>query len=236
MNSYFQFKQFTIHHDRCAMKVGTDGVLIGAWAPSIPEADILDIGCGSGLITLMMAQRYPISHVTAVEIDSEATIQARENISNTPFAQRIEVINADFNKFHFPEGKKYQTIVSNPPYFEETLGTLASSPTRINARHTESLSFEDLITNSASLLADNGQFSVIIPYTSASTFISICAIHGLYLSHRCDVRNSSTKQFKRTLLTFTTTITNTIQDVLTLRTSENKYTTEYQQLTKEFYL
>ena len=236
MNNCFQFKQFTVFHDRCAMKVGTDGVLIGAWAQSFPQADTLDIGCGSGLISLMIAQRYPHNHITAIEIDEDTTAQARENVQRSPFADQIEVINADFASFVTPSDKKFQTIISNPPYFEEVLGSSVSTATRIKARHTESLSFETLVCRSATLLDDNGVFSVIIPYTAATNFISLCAVNGLYLSRRCDVRNSSSKPYKRSLLTFTKTITDTQRETLTLRTQSNTYTPEYQQLTCQFYL
>ncbi len=241
-NRYFQFKQFTVWHDKCGMKVGTDGVLIGAWAKSAVPKRILDVGCGTGLISLMMAQRYPGARVTAIDIDDNAILQARENIGSSPFKDRIEVVQMDFSilnselpnlGFRIPDFG-FNLIVSNPPFFESTEQKPEGS--RNIARHTDSLTFDALIKNSGKLLTDDGQFSVIIPYSSAQDFISTAAMNDLFLCQRCDVRNSETKPFKRSMLAFSRHISQTEITSLTLRTKENTYTDEYQALTNEFYL
>lgn len=227
----FRFKQFTIHDDRCAMKVGTDGVLLGAWA-GIPEGTagdagvgddrpelsqgavrprplhtavlpsppirILDVGAGSGLVSLMMAQRFPQARITALELDAEAAKQARENAEASPFAERVEVEQGDFTHY---ESAPYDAIVSNPPFFEEDL--LPPSASRASARHTAAgLTFAALVERSSALLRDGGWLSVIIPKTSQDAFHAHCARHDLTLIHATDVRTVERKAPKRVLLTF----------------------------------
>lgn len=231
---YFQFRQFTVWHDKCGMKVGTDGVLIGAWTDCAGRKRILDVGCGTGLISLMMAQRCPQAEIKAIDIDDNAVLQARENVGASVFREQIEVEKADFTTFH---DEPFDLIVSNPPFFEKMKAfTHEIKNERLIARHTDTLPFEALIRKSHTLLADDGVFSVIIPYSSAQDVISIAAMNGLYLRQRCDVRNSETKPFKRSMLAFGKTITATSKSTLTLRTAENEYTDEYRELTKEFYM
>jgi len=159
-NDYFQFRQFIVHQQRCAMKVGTDGTLLGAWAwaPS-GRCRILDIGTGTGLIALMMAQRFPESSVLGIDIDPEAVAQATENVQLSPFSERINILQKDLMKFVDTDG--FDAIVSNPPYFVDSLE--CPDDQRTMARHTVSLTYEGLIRQAYRLLKDDGCLSLVIP-------------------------------------------------------------------------
>lgn len=231
----FRFKQFAINDDRCAMKVGTDGVLLGAWADvahakrvldgahaervlDVPCAHrVLDVGAGCGLISLMLAQRFPQIRVTALELDPEAAKQAQENAANSPFAPQVEVVQGDFAEFatqvvqrdfirfvpqvEGAETGTFDAIVSNPPFFEEDL--LPPDGARANARHTAAgLNFENLVAGSARLLADGGTLSVIIPKDAQMRFHAICNRHGFTLVRATDVRTVLRKAPKRVMLRF----------------------------------
>lgn len=157
--AYFKFKQFTVWHDRCGMKVGTDGVLLGAWAPAEETRQILDIGTGSGVIALQMAQRAPKAHITAVEIDYDAAQQAASNVAASPWQDRIEVVCEDFTSF--TTSKSFDLIVSNPPYFVNALQN--PDAMRSLARHNDSLPYHILFQRASELLAPSGKFCVIVP-------------------------------------------------------------------------
>ncbi len=247
-NSYFQFKQFIIHHDRCAMKVGTDGVLLGAWAPLgtlSSQARLLDIGTGSGLITLMLAQRYPTAHITGIDIDSEAISQARDNISTSLFADRCDVLCSSLQDFTRQclqrEGDAgiFDGIVCNPPFFEERL--LPPDVARRDARHTVNLSFEELVCASARLLRPGARFGVIIPTNVFERFRQLCFVQGLFLVAQCTVVTAPGKMSKRILACFQkgTGCADDILDVdvrtLTL-TEDGHRSADYAALTREFYL
>ena len=158
-NPFFTFKQFTIRHDRCAMKVGTDGVLLGAWTSVDHSHRLLDIGTGTGLIALMLAQRCPQAFITAIDIDAEAVEQARENALSSPWKDRVEVLLQDICTF--PANQQFDTIVSNPPYFIDSLK--CPDDQRNTARHTDTLDAERLLASVARLLTDDGRFSIILP-------------------------------------------------------------------------
>lgn len=192
----FTFRKFTIVQDRCAMKVGTDGVLLGAWANG--GRDILDIGTGTGVVALMMAQRNNGANVTAVEIDREAAIQARENVAASPFAENIKVVETEIQSFGH-EGK-FDAIVSNPPFFTDSLKNPDSQ--RSTARHTDSLSYRDLFSAVSRLLDDNGEFSAIIPSDCLTAFTAEAYLSGLAMSRRCAIRTTPRKQAKRYLVAF----------------------------------
>ncbi|MCF0236559.1 MAG: methyltransferase, partial [Bacteroidaceae bacterium] len=198
----FRFKRFTIHDDRCAMKVGTDGVLLGCWAalPIQGQGLALDVGAGSGLIALILAQRYPTLQITALEIDPSAADQAAENVVASPFAAQVEVVCGDF--LHHPlTPQSVAAIMSNPPYFEEDL--LAPNPQRAQARHaTAGLTFEALIARSAELLQQGGSLQVVLPTTAQSRFHTICNQHGLNLVRETKVQTTPQKAPKRVLLHF----------------------------------
>lgn len=207
-NSYFSFKQFTVHQERCAMKVGTDGTLLGAWARG--GAHILDIGTGTGLIALMMAQRFSEASVDAIDIDSDACLQARENVAASPFTDRIKVHHCrlqDFMPVIPPETLEdinssfhYDAIVANPPYFEQSLK--APDAQRSMARHTDSLSYRDLMNGIGHLLDSDGEFSVVIPFDCRSSLEMEAVMVGLYPSRACAVKTTPRKPARRYLLAF----------------------------------
>ena len=236
---FFRFRQFTVWHDRCGLKVGTDGVLIGAWA-DLPAgcSSALDIGAGTGLISLMMAQRCPEITITAVEIDREAAEQCMENVRQSPFDGRISTVNADFSVYSSEDAVKgrFDVIVSNPPFFILDHGIGSRDAATNKAKHTDMLSFSQLLDGVALLLTEQGRFSVIIPYEAALSFIAAAAERGLFLSRRCDVRDSSSRPYKRVMLTFRRETADTEYSYLTLHNQDRTRTTEYYGLTREFYL
>ena len=231
-NPFFAFKQFTIHHDRCAMKVGTDGVLLGAWVNLSNSHRILDIGTGTGLIALMMAQRCNESNITAIDIDTEAVSQANENIQASPWKDRVIAIQQDIRSFH--PNKSFDTIVSNPPYF---INSLKSSDTQRNtARHTDTLSAEDLIRKTADLLTEDGYFSIILPTEQIEELIQISERVGLYPSRRTHVITRPGLMPKRTLMEFCKRETPFPTNQLVIELDRHVYSEEYIALTRDFYL
>ena len=181
---YFQFKQFTVWHDKCAMKVGTDGVLLGAWTSVESAHRILDIGTGTGLVALMLAQRsLPDANIVALEIDEAAVGQARENVIRSPWKERVEVVQADFRKYRSSD--KFDVIVSNPPYFVDSLE--CPDRQRTAARHNNSLSYEDLLEGVSGLLTENGFFTVVIPADVAERVKKIASIKKLYAVRQLNV-------------------------------------------------
>ena len=228
----FQFKQFTIHQQRSAMKVGTDGVLIGAWA-SVRANDrtILDIGTGTGLIALMLAQRNPEAEVVAVDIDSESAAQARDNVAASPWSDRVTVEECAVQDF--VSDLKFDLIVSNPPYFVDSQKCPDGS--RNTARHTDTLSFSELMKAAERLLAPDGRFAVIVPAESA---MSVIAAGNMHLVRRCDVRTKPSAQPKRVMLEFSPRFEGAaLREELTIGDGTNGgYSPEYVALTRDFYL
>ena len=236
-NNYFQFKQFIIYHDKCAMKVGTDGVLLGAWTSSILEGKILDIGTGSGLIAIMSAQKNLNAIIDAVEIDLDSVIQAKENANNCPWSNRIKIYHDSFQNFS-KRTHKYSLITSNPPYFNNSL--LPDKKSRSKARHTLSLNYEELLQGASILLEQNGIFSVIIPYDSANEFIEKALNFGLYCKRNCLVYPTPQSNPKRVLLDFSPN-KNVVsffknEKIIIEEFGRHKYSEKYISLTKNFYL
>lgn len=233
----FTFKQFHIDDTHCAMKVGTDGVLLGAWVDVTKAHHVLDIGCGSGLITLMMAQRAPQATIEGIEIDGMAAADAKQNVSLSPFAQHIQIIEGD--ALSYTSVSLFDHIVSNPPYHEESL--LPPSSTRAKARHTSGggLTFEALFETVNRLLdkdAPQAMFSVVLPTQAVSRFITQAAIYGLQLSRRTHVVTRPQKPCKRTLLAFSPHDVTPIEDTLVLLNSDGSRSAEYEHLCADFYL
>lgn len=230
-NPFFRFKQFTVWHDRCAMKVGTDGVLLGAWICLDNARNVLDIGTGSGLISLMVAQRCP-AQVTGIDIDADAVGQAYENVSASPWSGRIRICKADVADWE--EGKLYDTIVSNPPFFQEQVHCPDNQ--RNAARHTESLTFERLLDSVVRLMSEDGTFSVILPAEAGERFITLAAERHLYLLRRTYVHSKPSVPPKRVLMTFVRTIQACATTHLVLEEEPRKYSSEYLSLVRDFYL
>jgi len=193
----FTFKQFVVRQDRCAMKVGTDGTLLGAWAEmERNDGKVLDIGTGTGLIALMMAQRYPEAKVTGIDIDEMAVSQTVENVQGSPFADRIEVLQADVNSFESTE--LFDSIVCNPPFFNNAL--ICPDNQRTQARHTLSLSYQQLMAAAWRLLRDEGVFSLIIPNDFFQQLESEAHLAGFFLTRVFGVRTIEGKPIKRYLI------------------------------------
>lgn len=231
-NSYFQFKQFTVWHDKCAMKVGTDGVLLGAWAEAADARKILDVGTGTGLIALMLAQRNPQADITAIEIDEAAAAQAEANVSRSPWAGRINIICNDFRRYQSED--KYNLIVSNPPYFIDAL--TCPDKQRNRARHTCELNYEVLFSRSSQLLHEQGRVCVIIPAEVEKQVADTAWKYNLHPSRRLQVFTKPGKPCRRVLLSFSLQEGECVNESLCIEIAHHQHTAEYIALTREFYL
>ncbi|MCK9310878.1 MAG: methyltransferase [Bacteroidales bacterium] len=229
-NPSFRFKQFEVFHDRCAMKVGTDGVLLGVWTEPGKAERMLDVGTGSGLIALMLAQRSN-AQVDGVEIDAEAAGQAAENVAAGPWPDRVHIFVSDFGDY---SNGYYDLIVSNPPFFRRSLKALLKE--RNQARHTDTLSYEMLIRRSAQMLTSHGRFSVIIPADAADDFEDICWQNKLYLLRRCEVVSVEGLTPKRVLLEFSKNRGLIERSSLILQTFAHKPSVAYATMTADFYM
>lgn len=234
-NPFFQFKQFTIRHDKCAMKVGTDGVLLGAWAGIESCNRILDIGTGTGLIAMMLAQRSK-AVIDAIDIDAEACLQAQENAESSPFAERIKIRHSALSDFAQTDTGLYDLIVSNPPYFVDSLK--CPDQKRNTARHTDTLTLEDLLQDSRKLLAPQGRIALILPYDLKKRLADCIRTQNLFLSKETSVIPVPGAEPKRLLaeLTAEPPVFPTFSSQLTIEIARHQYTDEYVSLTKDFYL
>lgn len=233
-NNYFKFKQFTVYQDKSAMKVGTDGVLLGAWANLSDAKNVLDIGTGTGLISLMINQRLSANVIIdAIDIDEDAIVQAKENIEKAG-AGNINCIRQSLQSFAENCNRKYDLVISNPPYFSSSLHS--PDKQRTMARHTDTLPIESLIGLSARLITDTGKFAIIYPYTGKELLISITTGAGLYVSRITDVYPTPQSEPKRILLEFSKTETAVQHNQLIIETKRHVYSDEYIALTRDFYL
>jgi tRNA1Val (adenine37-N6)-methyltransferase len=233
-NSWFQFQQFRVAQDRCAMKISTDAVLLGSLVQSNAPRQILDIGTGTGVIALMLAQRFPEAQLTALELDPEAASQARENCEQSSFSEQLIVLQGRFQDF--PVEQRFDLLVSNPPFFPDHLP--ASDPKRQQALHTDSLSFEELLQKASQLLAPSGSFWVILPPRQMQDFIQYGATHGLFPRSRVGIRDSAAKPIHREVVcfSFSEPITPTLHEELLLKNGYGSYSERYQQLISGFLL
>jgi tRNA1Val (adenine37-N6)-methyltransferase len=231
--THFHFKQFSVRHDRSTMKVGTDGVLLGAWVDIRNCKHILDIGTGSGVIALMLAQRTT-SDVTidAVEVESEDAEQAKENIEHSPWPRRIEVFTSSIQ--NFVTDQLYDLIVSNPPYFNNS----AKPPDekRIQARHTISLPYDVLVKHVMPLLAPNGRLAVILPFTEGLEFETLASMHNLYCIRKTAFRTRREKPIERWLMEFSQRSQEKNEDEILLYNDGQEWSDDYIRLTRDFYL
>lgn len=232
-NPFFQFKQFTVWHDKCAMKVGTDGVLLGAWASVQGAHRILDIGTGTGLVALMLAQRsLPDANIIALEIDEAAARQAEENVACSPWKDRIEVVKQDF--LSYQSSDKFDVIVSNPPYFVDSLN--CPDRQRNMARHNHSLTYEKLLERVADLLVEEGLFTIVIPTDVADRVRTIASVYGLHAVSWLNVMTKPGGVSKRTLITFSFNNQECVIEELLTEVARHQYSEEYKALTREYYL
>ena len=237
MSLGFQFQQFYVRHDKCAMKVGTDGVLLGALATGGKSA--LDIGTGTGLCALMMAQRFPDALITAIDIDDDACQQAAENVAGSPFSGRIKVLHTSLKDFASSHEDCYDSIFSNPPYFEENLN--CPDKVRNAARHTSSLPFSELISCSKRLLTDDGTLTLILPSSALSRIESECAYDNMFIVKKIFIRTTEKKAPKRIILYIRkhpAPIESEAQTLMvkSVQSSIVQRTPWYEELTKNFYL
>jgi len=233
-NNYFQFKQFKIIQEKSAMKVGTDGGLLGAWVNNSEVKTALDVGAGTGLISLMIAQRTS-ARVLGIEIEKNAAEEANENVENSPWKNRVAIKNISFQKFAATSKEKFDLIISNPPFFSNSykneIANLAI------ARHNDLLPFSELIKSSKKLLAGNGRLAIILPVIQAEEFIKLAKPEGLNLSRLTKVKPKATKEPNRFLMEFTKKQTPFKKDYLIIyNKTSTDYTESYKQLTRDFYL
>lgn len=234
--SVFQFKQFSVNQDQTAMKIGTDGVLLGAWTPieNNPKS-VLDIGTGTGIIAIMLAQRCTAQQIDALEIDESAFEQAVENFENSPWGDRLFCFHAGLDEFVEEPEDEYDLIVSNPPFFSEEYRS--ENEQRDLARFQEAMPFEDLVEAADLLLSENGIFSVIIPFNEEDRFIELCANVELFPIKITRVKGTQNTKIIRSLLAFKRfELAVLTSDELVIEISRHEYTPEYIALTKDFYL
>ena len=235
-NSFFKFKQFTINQDKCAMKVCTDACVLGAWADVENAERILDIGAGTGLLSLMIAQRSAAASIEAVELDTDAYAQAQENIANSPFKSRIAVFNAAIQEFSSDE--RYDCIVTNPPFFQSDL---RSPDLKINkAHHSESLTFSGLLESVDRLLTGNGKWNILLPVDEGIIFQGLARKAGWFLQRKLTLFHQKDKKPFRLLMVFSKLelVDNRIvnQDLLIYGEDGKTYHREFQKLMKDYYL
>ncbi len=231
----FKFKEFTVHQDKTAMKVGTDGVLLGAWVAldkSIQSA--LDIGTGTGLIALQLAQRDEIELIDAIEIEPNAYEQAVENFENSDWGNRLFCYHTSLHEFVKEIDEKYDLIISNPPYYNDTFKELDIN--RALARHTQSLSFEELLSATAKLLSKTGTCAFIIPFHEERNFLAFAEKSQLFPQRITRVKGNIKTDFKRSLLQLSFSNTTPKIDELTIEIERHVYTETYKKLVEDFYL
>lgn len=226
----FIFKQFQVGCDRSAMKLGTDGVLLGAWCDAEDVRKVLDVGTGCGVIALMVAQRNPHAVIDAVDIDPDSILDAGDNCKSSPWEGRINIYLADFNEWV----GQYDLIVSNPPFFDN--GPTSPSQARSVARHTRSLSYEQLISRSREMLTPHGRLALITPVEYRSQIYEIAAFNSMGITRMCDVIPVAGKPPKRVLWELTTHETALRRESLTIVDADRKYTEQYAALCHEFYI
>ncbi len=231
----FRFKEFTIQQDKTAMKVGTDGVLLGAWV-ELDENTInaLDIGTGTGVIALQIAQKSEIETIDALEIEGNAFEQAVGNFENSDWSDRLFCYHASIQEFVDEIDDKYDLIISNPPFYNDTFKKLEQK--RATARHTKSLSFEELLSATAKLLTPKGTCAFILPFHEESKFLSIAKKSNLYPKRILRVKGNAKTDYKRVLIQFSFTKTNPKIENLVIELERDVYTKEYKNLLKDFYL
>jgi len=231
----FKFKQFSVNQDQCAMKIGTDGVLLGAWTSlkSNPFS-ILDIGAGTGILGLMLAQRSHAEVIDAIEIDDDAYEQCVDNFEQSPWADRLFCYHAALEEFAEEIDDEYDVIICNPPFYAEDYKTENAS--RDLARFQDAMPFNHLLESVSTLLAPEGHFSVIIPFNEEEKFIALASNFQLFPNKICRVKGNPESDVKRSLLTFAFSESDTLIETLIIETERHQYTDDYINLTKDFYL
>lgn len=232
-NTYFQFKQFTVHQDRCAMKVSTDACIQGAWTPMHePIATVLDLGTGTGLLSLMLAQRHGQIQIDAIELDEQTAIQARENFIESPWGERIYTIHADGRTYPFT--RLYDMVICNPPFFNNSL--LGDNYQRNNVRHTLSLSYEDVFQIIQRALKPDGYASVLLPSAEHEVWRRIVEGGGWFFSNMLHVSPKPGMPHNRVVSVCTPKNTESQTRELQIYNADNTHTAFFAELMKPFYL
>jgi tRNA1Val (adenine37-N6)-methyltransferase len=231
-NNYFKFKQFTVHQEKCAMKVCTDACLFGALLPNITNGKALDIGTGTGLLSLMLAQKNPNIRIEAVEIDNDAYEQAITNFAESNWNDRLSVFLNDIGSFK--SSYRYQFIFSNPPFYENDLNS--NDNKRNLAMHSAGLKYEDLLSNVNRLLDLSGSFAVLLPFSTEINFIDKAAKFGLFATEITRVKQSTKHSFFRSIIFFSREEKENIIKEIAIKDQENNYTKAFEGLLKEYYL
>ncbi len=230
----FHFKQFDIYHDQCAFKVGTDGVLLGAWTDIEGASRALDIGTGSGLIAIMLAQRHLALHMDAVEIDEASFLQAQQNMQACRWSNRLQIFHQSLQDFAKDTTQQYDLIVSNPPYFNT--GTTKQNQAKKNARHTATLPYQDLLKAVKKMLTNEGRFCLILPTIEGQIFQKQAEKYGLFCTQLVEVHPKHDKGVERLLMQFEQIEKPPIISRLVIQFEQrNDYTPAYIELTKDFY-
>lgn len=233
--STFKFKAFSVEQNNCAMKIGTDGVLLGAWATIKQHPfSILDIGSGTGILSLMLAQRSDAEVIDAIEIEDNAFEQCVENFEQSPWGDRLFCYYASLKEFTEEVEDKYDLIICNPPFYSEDYKTDNSQ--RDLARFQDAMPFEHLLESVSKLLSENGIFSVVIPFKEEINFIKTALKSNLYTNRVLHVKGNPDSEVKRSLIEFSFRESEKTTETLIIETERHLYTEDYINLTKDFYL
>lgn len=231
-NNYFSFKKFTIHQDKSAFKVGTDGVLLGACADLKGTERVLDAGAGTGLITLMIAQRCN-ALIVALEPDSDSFTECSYNVGLSPWKERITVMNMKLQDYTDSNG--FDLMVTNPPYFVDSLKN--PDPRKSASRHNDSLTTQELLSSASRLLKENGKLQLVLPYTEGNIFIAEASDFGLFCNSILKIRPLPTSEIRRMIITMSRQRTRVSEKFLTIEHGKrHEFTEDYISLTRDFYL
>lgn len=231
-NDYFNFKKFTIRQVRSAFKVGTDGVLLGACATLEGIKNILEIGSGTGLISIMIAQRCT-AMITSIEPDHDSYLQTCENVALCEWHNRIRTVNSDLQSFN-PVAEKFDLIITNPPYFCDSLKN--PDPRKSASRHNDGLTSKEILDHVSGLLTENGLLQLILPYAEGNLFIAEAAGYGLYCNNILKIKPLPASEVRRLILTFSRFQKTPVEKFLTIEHGRHQFTEDYINLTKDFYL
>jgi len=231
MKKPFRFKLFSIDDSNCAMKVGTDSILLGSWVKAELPSTILDIGAGSGLLSLMMAQKHPSAAITAIEIEDKAAEQCKLNFDNSPFENKLLVIKSDFLRYRFKQ--KYDLIISNPPYFGEGVNSI-NLPKNL-ARKSEFLPLESFIQKAVYLLNPSGKLMLILPFHRMKLLEGVVRLSNFNITKQCQVYSKSDSAIKLIMFEISKGENHT-QEKLVIYSKTNEYTKQFKELTQDFYL
>ncbi len=233
-NSVFHFQQFTMLHHESTMPIGTDALLLGAWAPADSSVQsVLDVGCGCGVVGLIIAQRAKNAKVTFVELDKNSIQEAEKNGSNSPWSTRLHYYHGSIQEYTTSTTERFDLIVANPPYFENSLKSPVA--TRTQSRHTDTLPFEELLDVVTVLLSEQGKFSMVLPYSSSIRIEELAKKRHLFVTEKYIVLPTIKKEPNRVLLLIERVPRNLKEDTLILRNENNEYTQAYKELTKHFH-